>query len=100
MNESDLMRAVLDLSAHYGWRRSHARPAMTAHGWRTALQGDQGAPDLLLAREGRLLLVELKSESGRLGPGQGEWASAIGDQWRLWRPADLRNGAIQGELRR
>lgn len=66
----------------------HFRPARTAAGWRTPLSGDRGVPDLLLARRGRLILAELKSERGRLGSGQREWLDALGEHGRLWRPAD------------
>jgi hypothetical protein len=52
------------------------------------VQGDVGAPDLLLARGGVVLLAELKADRGRLGPGQREWLAEAGGHGRLWRPRD------------
>lgn len=88
MNEQDFLTRVMDLARLTGWHCMHPRPAYTSKGWRTAIQGDRGAPDLLLARGGRVIAAELKSESGRLGVGQAEWLAALGDHGRLWRPSD------------
>jgi VRR-NUC domain len=88
LSEADLQRRIIDTATRLGWMVSHTRPACTSHGWRTPVTGHRGAPDLLLARGGRCLLVELKSQSGRLGPGQRDWLEALGGHGRLWTPAD------------
>lgn len=88
MTEAQLLERVVQTAKLYGWRVSHTRPARTAKGWRTAVQGDVGVPDLTLARAGVVLLVELKSDRGRLGPGQPEWLDAAGAHGRVWRPRD------------
>lgn len=100
ITEEQFQRRVVDTAHLYGWRVVHYRAALSRSGrYRTPLQGDQGAPDLLLAKQGRVLLVELKSDTGRLGPGQAEWATAIGpDLYRLWRPRDW--DQVQAELAR
>jgi len=82
----------------YGWRCAHFRPARTAQGWRTPMQGDVGVPDLILARDGQVLLAELKSARGQPSADQELWLEALGAHARLWRPADW--PAIQNELRR
>ena len=88
--EAAFQDAVIELARLHGWKVSHARPAWTAKGYRTAIQGDKGAPDLLLARRGFVLHVELKSDrkDSKLTAEQAEWRDALGDSWRLWRPAD------------
>lgn len=96
MNESDLLRRVLDTARLYGWRCAHYRPARTEQGWRTPMQGDRGCPDLILARDGQVLLAELKTQTGKLGPGQDEWLRHAGAHGRLWRPDDW--PAIGSEL--
>lgn len=53
------------------------------------MQGHEGFPDLVLARDGVVIFAELKTDKGRLGPGQKEWAEEIGAQYRLWRPKDM-----------
>src|SRR5690606_28778418 len=56
-----------------GWKVHHTRPARTDKGWRTPLQGDAGYPDLTMARRGRVVIAELKSESGRVTREQAAW---------------------------
>lgn len=60
------------------------------------MQGDRGFPDLVLAKNGVVILAELKTDTGRLGQGQPEWAEQIGTQYRLWRPKDMEQ--IKAEL--
>lgn len=89
MTEDDLLRAVIDLAHLRGWLVVHHRPARTEKGWRTPTQGDKGVPDLILARRGVVILAELKSDRGRLTLEQMAWRDALGQHWRVWRPADL-----------
>jgi hypothetical protein len=96
MNETQFAAQVYDLATLRGWLFVHFRPARTAHGWRTPVEGTLGAgfPDLILAqpRTGRLLFVELKSDKGRLSPSQGEVHAilrAAGADVRVWRPSDF-----------
>jgi hypothetical protein len=88
LSEDDFKRKVMEYAKLRGWMVCHYRPARTEHGWRTPLEGDKGCPDLILARRGYLLLVELKSSGGRLASEQMAWAQALGDNYRLWRPRD------------
>ena len=92
VKETDLTRTILDAARTFGWSVTHFRPALTRHGWRTPLEGDAGFPDLVLARQGRVLAVELKSATGRLRPNQEFWRDQLGAgeravlTWRLVRP--------------
>jgi hypothetical protein len=76
----------------FGWRTLHVRPARTDRGWRTPLQGDgQGWPDVFAVRGTRAVAAELKSERGRLGPGQADWLAALeqaGVETYTWRPGN------------
>ena len=54
--EDEFLRAVLEMAGILGWMAFHPRPARTAHGWRTALSGDPGYPDLTLAKAGHPLI--------------------------------------------
>lgn len=111
ITEDMLLRAVIEMAQRLGWMAHHARPAPTrSGGYATPIAGNRGFPDLVLARAGVVLFVELKSESGRYGLGQVAWANAIDppdrtpedtDQVRyyLWRPSDWLDGTIAMTLR-
>ena len=92
-DEDDLLRNVLDLADDFGWLAYHQRPALTSKGWRTAIQGDAGFPDLVLVRAPRVLFVELKKDDGRTGPFQKKWLTALAECSSVevygWRPANL-----------
>lgn len=66
---------------------------------RTPLQGDRGFPDLVLARDGEVLHVELKLDGSYLRPDQKLWQAAMGDQFEVWRPSDWET-RIEPRLRR
>ena len=60
--EGGLLNWVLTTAQMYGWKRAHFRPAKTAKGWRTPVQGDgAGFPDLVFVRGTRLIVAELKA---------------------------------------
>jgi hypothetical protein len=98
VTEDDYLRRVLDTATIHGWRVAHFRPAKTAKGWRTPMQGHPGLPDLVLARNGRVILAELKSDRGRPTVDQVAWLAALGDHGRLWRPKEWT--AVLSELTR
>jgi hypothetical protein len=92
--EEDLQCAVVELAHLCGWMVFHPRPARTERGWRTALQGDAGYPDLTLVhrKQKRIACVELKSERGRVSEPQRRWLDALeeieGVEVFTWRPSD------------
>lgn len=96
MSEDDLKAAVLELAMLRGWMVCHVRPARSAKGWRTPIEGHKGLPDLILARGGRVILAELKGPKGRPTPGQRDWLAAAGPNGRLWNGNDW--DAIAAEL--
>lgn len=97
--EAEWQATVIHLAKLRGWLVHHQRPARTADGgWRSAIVGDRGWPDLALARGGRLILAELKSETGAVTPDQRRWLQELElvDQTTggyafavyVWRPRD------------
>jgi len=98
LSEDELQARILQAARLYGWRAAHFRPARTAKGWRTPMSGDPGFPDLVLARDGVVIVAELKSRRGQTSPDQDLWLDELGDHAVLWRPGDW--PAIQNELRR
>lgn len=98
MNENDLLDNVVELAYYRRWLVAHQRPARTNQGWRTAIQGHPGFPDLILSRSGVTIAAELKSERGIIGQSQIRWLNALGEtpglNVYLWRPAHWMNGTI------
>jgi VRR-NUC domain len=89
--EKDFQKAVTDALNALGWRWYHSRPAQTSKGWRTALSGDAGYPDITAVRRDRILFIELKAQNGRLSEEQGVWLAdlgAAGAEAFCWRPSD------------
>ena len=108
MTEDDLLRTVLEMARLFGLMTAHFRPAQVrdkdgAQRWVTAVQGDgKGFLDLTIVGPGGVMFRELKSEKGQLSPDQRKWISKLteGDaDAGVWRPADLRSGRIERELR-
>jgi 3',5'-cyclic AMP phosphodiesterase CpdA len=77
--------------------------------WR-ATGADPGYPDLTLAREGKIIFVELKADKGKLTPEQMDWADAIDGTHRdsgyemrpwyyVWRPSNWYAGEVEAVLR-
>jgi hypothetical protein len=84
---------VIDLAKYNGWHVFHALPVKNERGaWRTATQGDNGFPDLVLAHPTRgTIFAELKSTTGRLSKDQIAWIQVLynsGANVHVWRPAD------------
>lgn len=78
--EQQFVDAVLELAQLRGWLCHHDRPARTDKGWRTAVQGTAGFPDLVLAREGEVHYWEAKrTERERPTALQVAWLNAVPD---------------------
>lgn len=94
--EAQCQRTVVEAARLGGWLVYHNRPAQNGQGrWRTALQGHQGFPDLVLVHAiARLVwFVELKRRPNTMAPEQLAWGDALhnaGADWRVvWVPDEL-----------
>lgn len=97
MSEDQFKARVIQTAKLYGWMVTHFRPVKLPSGrWATPLEGDAGFPDLALARNGVVLLRELKTDIGAVEPQQRKWLAAAGSFGAVWRPADW--PAILAEL--
>ncbi len=72
MTEDELLTAIIEAATWNGWLAHHVRRSDKA-----IQQGRSGFPDLVLARNGRVLFLELKSEGGRVSPDQGAWLEEL-----------------------
>ena len=92
ISEKRLLAAVRELARVSGWLCYHTHDSR---------RSEAGFPDLVLARGGRVVFAELKSERGRLRPEQRVWLDALAEaehEVHLWRPADWENGKIASVL--
>ena len=89
LTERAFQARVLDLAKLYGW--------MVFHPY-SSRRSTAGFPDLVLARHGQVLFVELKTDTGQLSVAQRQWRDALPDA-RCWRPRDWRDGTIARHLR-
>jgi hypothetical protein len=65
-------------------------------------RSDRGWPDLAMCGPRGFITRELKSDSGTVTAEQEHWGVRLrqaGVDWGVWRPADLRSGRIENELR-
>ncbi len=97
ISERDLQNAIVDAAHLYGYLVFHTRPALSAKGWRTAVQYDgKGFPDLCLVGPERIIFAEIKAAKGKLSREQEHWLEGLGkvatvtDRVRVcvWTPAD------------
>lgn len=91
--EAILQDKIIQLARMNGFRVQHSRPVQQKDGrWLTAIAGDVGFPDLVLAHQDRgVLFLELKSNVGKLSPAQMMWRKALAPHVEYWlvREADL-----------
>lgn len=88
-SEDGLLTAILEAAALIGWKAHHDRRSDLAR-----QQGDPGFPDLVLARNGVVMFLELKSEAGRPTTDQHAWLAELpvesyAVRARVVRPSDL-----------
>lgn len=88
MTEDELLAGITDAATFLGWRWMHVRRSDLA-----IVQGHQGFPDLVLARDGDVVFAELKTELGNLTPEQVAWGEQLQRPWDddqdtcdTWRP--------------
>lgn len=83
LSEKELQGQVVGIATITGWKRTyHTYDSRRSH---------SGFPDLVLVRE-RIMFVELKSQTGKLGAMQKEWLEALiaaGAEAYVIRPDDL-----------
>jgi hypothetical protein len=79
--EEEFMQNVIAVARAAGWLCYHPRDSR---------KSEAGYPDLTLVRD-RLLMAELKTDTGRLTAPQRTWVEALrgaGVECHIWRPAD------------
>lgn len=107
-SEKSFQAAVIELAERLGWMVAHfndsRREVVDRRSGERKLVGDRSAkgfPDLVLVRGSRLLMIELKTDTGRLSDAQVAWMHALDLVERVeqavWRPKNW--GLIEDALR-
>ena len=79
ISEEDFQKQIIELAHMYGWLVHHSRKVQTIDGkWITPIQGDKGYFDLTMARDGKRIIAELKTEKGKPTEEQWKWYRALG----------------------
>lgn len=91
-SEEDFQTWVIDTLHTAGFLVYHPRPGQSRTGrYSTPLQGDEGFPDIVAAKAGRVIFAELKSERGQIRGTQSAWLAALSQgpaETYLWRSQD------------
>ena len=106
MTEADLASFVEECLTRFGWQWYHPRPGrVRRHGkeiYETAYSGNKGFLDYLALRPPRILIADLKRETGKLTPEQQEWF----DLWErcqqtiLFEPLNIKRGIASVALKK
>jgi hypothetical protein len=84
VSEAAFLEQVRCVARDFGWAVYH--PYLS-------IRSQRGWPDLALCRPPRLILAELKSQTGAVRETQQRWLDMLRDcpgvEVHLWRPADL-----------
>ncbi len=88
MTENHLKTEVLRVAYANGWKVRHETQARHLH-----RAGDDGFPDLILARQGQVLFMELKVEKAQLSLEQRMWFEEL-PAAHLIRPSDWYSGRV------
>ena len=81
MTEKTFQAHIIQRAKDSGW--------MVYHTWRS-IHSAAGFPDLVLVRDTRIYYAEIKTERGKLTPGQTAWRDALrlaGQETHVWRPS-------------
>lgn len=100
ISEADLQSTVTEFAELMHWHWAHYFPLQNRRGkWQTPIMGHPGCPDIIMARGGAVLLVELKRHRGKAEPAQRDWLAATGEHGRLWTTVEWNTGEIVRTLR-
>jgi hypothetical protein len=90
MTEAELAGQVAELAGKHGLWWHHCLDSRHC-------EGPPGFPDLIIAGPRGTLIRELKTQSGPVHREQRIWLRIL--DGKIWRPADLRSGLIENELK-
>jgi hypothetical protein len=89
ISEDEFTDQVIAVFQLRRWKVVHFDRARKKDGsWRTPLRGDPGSPDITAAKNGQVLMAELKVGKNKPSQCQSEWLHHCGAHGFLWYPKD------------
>ena len=83
ISEKIFMESIIDLARSTGWMVYHTYDSR---------RSTAGFPDLVMTKHKRLVIAEIKTETGKTSPAQDQWLETLrtarGVKVKLWRPSD------------
>ena len=83
ISEKDFMESIVQLARNTGWMVYHPYDSR---------RSEPGFPDLVMTKPKRLVIAEIKTETGKTSPAQDNWLETLrtarGVKVKLWRPSD------------
>ena len=83
LTEKIFMESIIDLARSTGWMVYHTYDSR---------RSTAGFPDLVMTKHKRLVIAEIKTETGKTSPAQDKWLETLrtarGVKVKLWRPSD------------
>ena len=83
LSEKDFMESIVQLARQTGWMVYHPYDSR---------RSEPGFPDLVMTKHKRLVIAEIKTETGKTSPAQDKWLETLrtarGVKVKLWRPSD------------
>lgn len=100
MSEETLQYSIGELARALRWYVHAERPAVSRRGrFSTPIQGDAGFVDLVLAKHGKVIFIECKSQKGQATNAQSAWALQLCPHYYLARPEAWLSGEIERILK-
>ena len=83
ISEKDFMESIVQLARNTGWMVYHTYDSR---------RSTAGFPALVMTKHKRLVIAEIKTETGKTSPAQDKWLETLrtarGVKVKLWRPSD------------
>ncbi len=95
MTETELQGHIVKMAQAQGWMvRPTQQGSQDSHRRKIRNGTAAGFPDLVLARDGRFMFWELKTQKGEMEPEQRQWMDHLFPCYEVIRPSDLARGRV------
>ena len=86
ISEKEFMKLITDYAREHNWKFHHCNDMSRCSGDLDGRYSGRGFADLVMARNGEIIVAELKSENGSISKAQMEWIREY-PATEIWRPS-------------